>query len=86
MDIPDDLDFTTPLTLADFPCEGIEWDNLGGRATMAGDAAHAMTMFVSSLFFFFPLFSPSFFSLLFLSFFVPFLLLFSQLVILDPVD
>jgi len=48
MDIPDDLPSTTPLRLADFPC--VEWDNLGGKITLAGDSAHAMTMFVPSLF------------------------------------
>lgn len=43
MDIPDDLDLATPLRLGDFPCR--EWDNRGGRVTLAGDSAHAMTMF-----------------------------------------
>lgn len=43
MDIPNDLDITTPLRLADFPCR--EWDNQGGRVTLAGDSAHAMTMY-----------------------------------------
>lgn len=43
MDIPDDLDFTTPLRLSDFPCR--YWDNRGGRVTLAGDSAHAMTMY-----------------------------------------
>lgn len=43
MDIPDDMDSTTPLRLADFPCR--PWDNRGGRVTLAGDSAHAMTMF-----------------------------------------
>lgn len=43
MDIPDDLDFTTPLRLGDFPCR--DWDNKGGRVTLAGDSAHAMTMY-----------------------------------------
>lgn len=44
MDIPDDLDFTTPLRLSDFPC--IEWDNKDGQVTLAGDSCHAMTMSV----------------------------------------
>lgn len=43
MDIPDDLDLTTALKLADFPCR--EWDNRDGRVTLAGDSAHAMTMY-----------------------------------------
>lgn len=43
MDIPDDLGLTTPLKLADFPCQ--EWDNRDGRVTLAGDSAHAMTMY-----------------------------------------
>lgn len=43
MDIPDELELTTPLRLADFPCE--QWDNRDGRVTLAGDSAHAMTMF-----------------------------------------
>lgn len=43
MDIPDDLDYTTPLRLGDFPCR--DWDNRNGRVTLAGDAAHAMTMY-----------------------------------------
>ena len=42
MDIPDDLDFTTPLRLGDFPC--LPWDNKNGRVTLAGDSCHAMTM------------------------------------------
>lgn len=41
MDIPDDLDFTTPLRLGDFPCR--DWDNRNGRVTLAGDSAHPMT-------------------------------------------
>ncbi|KAI1075421.1 hypothetical protein F5B20DRAFT_388840 [Whalleya microplaca] len=41
--IPDDLDVTTPLRLADFPCR--VWDNRGGRVTLAGDSAHTMTMY-----------------------------------------
>lgn len=43
-DIPDDLDITTPIRLADFPC--IAWNNSDGRITLAGDSAHAMTMHV----------------------------------------
>ncbi|KAH6649186.1 hypothetical protein BKA67DRAFT_521779 [Truncatella angustata] len=43
MDIPDDTDHTTPLRLGDFPCR--DWDNRNGRVTLAGDAAHAMTMY-----------------------------------------
>lgn len=43
MDIPDDLSATTPLRLGDFPCR--DWDNRNGRVTLAGDAAHAMTMY-----------------------------------------
>lgn len=42
-DIPDDIDVTIPLRLGDFPCR--EWDNRNGRVTLAGDAAHAMTMY-----------------------------------------
>lgn len=30
------------IKLGDWPC--LEWDNRGGRVTLAGDAAHAMTM------------------------------------------
>lgn len=47
MDIPDDLDFTTPLRLGDFPCR--DWDNKNGRITLAGDSAHAMTMYRGTL-------------------------------------
>ncbi|KAF8855207.1 FAD/NAD(P)-binding domain-containing protein [Acephala macrosclerotiorum] len=43
MGIPDDLSFTTPLRLADFPC--VEWDNRDGQVTLAGDSCHAMTMY-----------------------------------------
>ncbi|KAM0816018.1 putative FAD-binding domain-containing protein [Seiridium cardinale] len=43
MDIPDDMDYTTPLRLGDFPCR--DWDNRNGQVTLAGDAAHAMTMY-----------------------------------------
>lgn len=32
----------TDVRLADWPC--LEWDNRRGRATLVGDAAHAMTM------------------------------------------
>ncbi|ESZ92454.1 hypothetical protein SBOR_7171 [Sclerotinia borealis F-4128] len=41
-DIPEDIT-TTPLRLSDWPCQ--EWDNWGGRVTLVGDAAHAMTMY-----------------------------------------
>lgn len=40
-DIPDDIK-TTPLRLGDWPCG--DWNNWGGRVTLAGDSAHAMTM------------------------------------------
>lgn len=43
MDIPENMDHTTPLRLGDFPCR--DWDNRSGRVTLAGDAAHAMTMY-----------------------------------------
>jgi 2-polyprenyl-6-methoxyphenol hydroxylase-like FAD-dependent oxidoreductase len=43
MDIPDDSPSTTGMRLADFPCES--WDNMNGLVTLAGDSAHAMTMF-----------------------------------------
>lgn len=43
MDIPDDSTSATGLRLADFPCE--PWDNMNGLVTLAGDSAHAMTMF-----------------------------------------
>lgn len=42
MDIPDNLDFTTPLRLADFPT--VQWDNRDGTVSLAGDSCHAMTM------------------------------------------
>ncbi|KAF9891418.1 hypothetical protein FE257_004274 [Aspergillus nanangensis] len=46
MDIPDDEPFTTPLRLGDYvPDVENKWDNLGGKVTLAGDAAHAMTMY-----------------------------------------
>jgi 2-polyprenyl-6-methoxyphenol hydroxylase-like FAD-dependent oxidoreductase len=32
----------TEVKLADWPC--LKWDNLGGKVTLASDAAHAMTM------------------------------------------
>ncbi|KAI9643624.1 hypothetical protein NHQ30_008246 [Ciborinia camelliae] len=41
-DIPEDI-VTTPLRLSDWPCQ--EWDNWGGKITLVGDAAHAMTMY-----------------------------------------
>ncbi|KAF7912158.1 uncharacterized protein EAF01_001179 [Botrytis porri] len=40
--IPEDIK-TTPLRLSDFPTK--EWDNWGGKVTLVGDAAHAMTMY-----------------------------------------
>ncbi|KAH6671677.1 hypothetical protein B0J14DRAFT_594172 [Halenospora varia] len=43
MDIPDDSTTATGLRLADFPC--MPWDNTNGSITLAGDAAHAMTMY-----------------------------------------
>lgn len=39
--IPDDT-IVTEVKLADWEC--LEWDNKGGSITLAGDAAHAMTM------------------------------------------
>ncbi|ERF68200.1 hypothetical protein EPUS_05281 [Endocarpon pusillum Z07020] len=45
LSIPEKGTAVTAITLEDFvPSEGI-WDNLGGRVTLVGDAAHAMTMF-----------------------------------------
>jgi len=43
MDIPDDNTTATGLRLADFPTT--PWDNLNGTVTLAGDSAHAMTMY-----------------------------------------
>ncbi|OTA89349.1 hypothetical protein M434DRAFT_398589 [Hypoxylon sp. CO27-5] len=43
MDIPDDLNFTTAIKLADYPTQ--RWNNRNGRVTLAGDSAHAMTMY-----------------------------------------
>lgn len=43
MDIPDDSLTSTGLRLADFPA--VPWDNCNGLVTMAGDSAHAMTMY-----------------------------------------
>jgi 2-polyprenyl-6-methoxyphenol hydroxylase-like FAD-dependent oxidoreductase len=40
--IPDDAD-VLEIKLADWPCR--EWDNRDGKATLIGDAAHAMTMY-----------------------------------------
>lgn len=43
MRIPDGTEVTT-INLEDWvPKKGL-WDNLGGKVTMLGDAAHAMTM------------------------------------------
>lgn len=41
LSVPDDT-LVTEIKLGDWPC--LEWDNRGGSVTMAGDAAHAMTM------------------------------------------
>lgn len=43
MNIPDDSMSATGLRLADFPCE--PWNNVNGLVTLAGDSAHAMTMY-----------------------------------------
>lgn len=44
LSIPEQGTVVTAITLEDFvPSEGM-WDNLGGRMTLVGDAAHAMTM------------------------------------------
>lgn len=40
--IPDDA-AVLEIKLADWPC--LDWDNQGGRVTLVGDAAHAMTMY-----------------------------------------
>lgn len=40
--IPDDLNTTARIHVADYPCH--PWQN-GGIATLAGDSAHAMTMY-----------------------------------------
>lgn len=40
--IPDDS-CIIEIKLQDWPCQ--DWDNHGGRVTLAGDAAHAMTMY-----------------------------------------
>ncbi|KAG0125920.1 hypothetical protein HOY82DRAFT_587403 [Tuber indicum] len=40
--IPSDTE-AVEIKLRDWPCLG--WDNLGGRVTLVGDAAHAMTMY-----------------------------------------
>lgn len=40
--IPDDAE-VLEIKLADWPC--LDWDNHGGRITLVGDAAHAMTMY-----------------------------------------
>lgn len=41
-DIPDDLDKTARIHVADYPCR--PWQN-GSIVTLVGDAAHAMTMY-----------------------------------------
>jgi 2-polyprenyl-6-methoxyphenol hydroxylase-like FAD-dependent oxidoreductase len=43
MDIPDDNITATGFRLSDFPAA--PWDNCGGLVTLAGDSAHAMTMY-----------------------------------------
>jgi 2-polyprenyl-6-methoxyphenol hydroxylase-like FAD-dependent oxidoreductase len=43
IDIPDDSMSITGLRLADFPC--VPWDSTHGLVTLAGDSAHAMTMY-----------------------------------------
>ncbi|KAI9681267.1 MAG: hypothetical protein M1817_002549 [Caeruleum heppii] len=43
LDIPDDAD-PKPISLDDWP-PSQTWDNAGGRITLMGDAAHAMTMY-----------------------------------------
>lgn len=40
--IPEDTE-CLEIVLQDWPC--LDWDNHGGRVTLAGDAAHAMTMY-----------------------------------------
>lgn len=40
--IPEDTE-CLEIVLQDWPC--LDWDNHGGRLTLAGDAAHAMTMY-----------------------------------------
>ncbi|PUU74557.1 hypothetical protein B9Z19DRAFT_432831 [Tuber borchii] len=42
LDIPSDTE-VMEIKLGDWPC--FDWDNFGGRVTLAGDAAHAMTMY-----------------------------------------
>lgn len=41
LDIPSDTE-VMEIKLGDWPC--FDWDSFGGRVTLAGDAAHAMTM------------------------------------------
>lgn len=41
LSVPDDTP-VTEIKLGDWPC--LEWDNHDGTVTLAGDAAHAMTM------------------------------------------
>lgn len=42
-DIPDDADVKL-IALEDWPPPSEGWNNMGGRVTLLGDAAHAMTM------------------------------------------
>lgn len=46
-DIPDDAE-PKVINLEDWPPQKGSWDNRGGRVTLIGDAAHAMTMCKSS--------------------------------------
>ncbi|CZR58656.1 related to monooxygenase [Phialocephala subalpina] len=43
MDIPDDLPFTTPLRLTDFPC--VLWNNSNKQMTLTADSCHTMMMY-----------------------------------------
>jgi hypothetical protein len=46
-DIPEAGVEAKEIRLEDWPPEIGSWDNLGGRVTLVGDAAHAMTMCMS---------------------------------------
>lgn len=48
--IPEDTE-TKVVSLEDWPPRKGAWDNHGGRVTMIGDAAHAMTMCKSAAFY-----------------------------------
>ena len=61
MEIPEDTSVQS-VKLEDFIPRLNMWDNMHGRVTMAGDAAHAMTMCMSFRFFCFVLFYFIFFS------------------------